>query len=134
MTEAEIGRFLEGELELLEDLAENSRKQTRKLEKRLWAGLQRLSTERDQLLLRWQKYSDQRKEAEMMREDGWNTLRQTVFLKQREVEQLHGALIKEVECAKRMEALKLQQLRKGQAVINHYQDPLPISMRWNIQG
>lgn len=134
MTEAEIGRFLEGELELLEELAENSRKQTRKLEKRLWAGLQRLSTERDQLLLRWQKYSDQRKEAEMMREDGWNTLRQTVFLKQREVEQLHGALIKEVECAKRMEALKLQQLRKGQAVINHYQDPLPISMRWNIQG
>ncbi|MDD3158568.1 MAG: hypothetical protein VB133_05200 [Anaeromusa sp.] len=134
MTEAEIGRFLEGELELLEDLAENSRKQTRKLEKRLWAGLQRLSMERDQLLLRWQKYSDQRKEAEMMREDGWNTLRQTVFLKQREVEQLHGALIKEVECAKRMEALKLQQLRKGQAVINHYQDPLPISMRWNIQG
>ena len=134
MTEAEIGRFLEGELELLEDLAENSRKQTRKLEKRLWAGLQRLSTERDQLLLRWQKYSDQRKEAEMMREDGWSTLRQTVFLKQREVEQLHGALIKEVECAKRMEALKLQQLRKGQAVINHYQDPLPISMRWNIQG
>ena len=134
MTEAEIGRFLEGELELLEDLAENSRKQTRKLEKRLWAGLQRLSMERDQLLLRWQKYSDQRKEAEMMREDGWNTLRQTAFLKQREVEQLHGALIKEVECAKRMEALKLQQLRKGQAVINHYQDPLPISMRWNIQG
>ena len=134
MTEAEIGRFLEGELELLEDLAENSRKQTRKLEKRLWAGLERLSTERDQLLLRWQKYSDQRKEAEMMREDGWNTLRQTVFLKQREVEQLHGALIKEVECAKRMEALKLQQLRKGQAVINHYQDPLPTSMRWNIQG
>ena len=134
MTEAEIGRFLEGELELLEDLAENSRKQTRKLEKRLWAGLQRLSMERDQLLLRWQKYSDQRKETEMMREDGWNTLRQTVFLKQREVEQLHGALIKEVECAKRMEALKLQQLRKGQAVINHYQDPLPISMRWNIQG
>lgn len=134
MTEAEIGRFLEGELELLEELAENSRKQTRKLEKRLWAGLQRLSMERDQLLLRWQKYSDQRKEAEMMREDGWNTLRQTVFLKQREVEQLHGALIKEVECAKRMEALKLQQLRKGQAVINHYQDPLPISMRWNIQG
>ena len=134
MTEAEIGRFLEGELELLEDLAENSSKQTRKLEKRLWAGLQRLSMERDQLLLRWQKYSDQRKEAEMMREDGWNTLRQTVFLKQREVEQLHGALIKEVECAKRMEALKLQQLRKGQAVINHYQDPLPISMRWNIQG
>lgn len=134
MTEAEIGRFLEGELELLEDLAENSRKQTRKLEKRLWAGLQRLSMERDQLLLRWQKYSDQRKEAEMMREDGWNTLRQTVFLKQREVEQLHGALIKEVECAKRMEALKLQQLRKGQAVINHYQDPLPTSMRWNIQG
>ena len=134
MTEAEIGRFLEGELELLEELAENSRKQTRKLEKRLWAGLQRSSTERDQLLLRWQKYSDQRKEAEMMREDGWNTLRQTVFLKQREVEQLHGALIKEVECAKRMEALKLQQLRKGQAVINHYQDPLPISMRWNIQG
>ena len=59
MTEAEIGRFLEGELELLEDLAENSRKQTRKLEKRLWAGLQRLSMERDQLLLRWQKYSDQ---------------------------------------------------------------------------
>lgn len=134
MTEAEIGRFLEGELELLEDLAENSSKQTRKLGKRLWAGLQRLSMERDQLLLRWQKYSDQRKEAEMMREDGWNTLRQTVFLKQREVEQLHGALIKEVECAKRMEALKLQQLRKGQAVINHYQDPLPISMRWNIQG
>ena len=134
MTEAEIGRFLEGELELLEELAENSRKQTRKLEKRLWAGLQRLSMERDQLLLRWQKYSDQRKETEMMREDGWNTLRQTVFLKQREVEQLHGALIKEVECAKRMEALKLQQLRKGQAVINHYQDPLPISMRWNIQG
>ena len=134
MTEAEIGRFLEGELELLEDLAENSSKQTRKLGKRLWAGLQRLSMERDQLLLRWQKYSDQRKEAEMMREDGWNTLRQTVFLKQREVEQLHGALIKEVECAKRMEALKLQQLRKGQAVINHYQDPLPTSMRWNIQG
>ena len=134
MAEAEIGRFLERELELLEELAENSRKQTRKLEKRLWAGLQRLSMERDQLLLRWQKYSDQRKEAEMMREDGWNTLRQTVFLKQREVEQLHGALIKEVECAKRMEALKLQQLRKGQAVINHYQDPLPISMRWNIQG
>ena len=134
MREAEIGRFLEGELELLEDLAENSSKQTRKLGKRLWAGLQRLSMERDQLLLRWQKYSDQRKEAEMMREDGWNTLRQTVFLKQREVEQLHGALIKEVECAKRMEALKLQQLRKGQAVINHYQDPLPISMRWNIQG
>ena len=134
MAEAEIGRFLERELELLEELAENSRKQTRKLEKRLWAGLERLSTERDQLLLRWQKYSDQRKEAEMMREDGWNTLRQTVFLKQREVEQLHGALIKEVECAKRMEALKLQQLRKGQAVINHYQDPLPISMRWNIQG
>ena len=134
MAEAEIGRFLERELELLEELAENSRKQTRKLEKRLWAGLQRLSTERDQLLLRWQNYSDQRKEAEITREDGWNTLRQTVFLKQREVEQLHGALIKEVECAKRMEALKLQQLRKGQAVINHYQDPLPTSMRWNIQG
>ena len=134
MTEAEIGRFLEAEIELLTELAENSRKQARKLEKRLWAGVQRLSTERDQLLLRWQKCHDQRKEAEMMREDGWNTLRQTVFLKQREVEQLHGALIKEVECAKRMEALKLQQLRKGQAVINHYQDPFPTSMRWNIQG
>ena len=134
MTEAEIGRFLEAEIELLTELAENSRKQARKLEKRLWAGVQRLSMERDQLLLRWQKYSDQRKEAEMMREDGWNTLRQTVFLKQREVEQLHGALIKEVECAKRMEALKLQQLRLGQAVTSHYQDPLPTAMRWNIQG
>ncbi len=134
MTESECGRFLEEELELLEELAENSRKQMRKLEKRLWAGLQRLSTERDHLIICWQKYSDQRRDAEMMRDDGWNTLRQTVFLKQREVEKLHGALIKEVECAKRTEALKLQQLRKGQAVTSHYQDPLPTSMRWNIQG
>lgn len=134
MTEAEVGLFLAEELELLEALAENSRKQTRKLEKRLWAGLQRLSTERDQLLVRWQNCHDQRKEAELMREDGWNTLRQTVFLKQREAEQLHGTLIKEVECAKRTEALKLQQLRKGQAVTSHYQDPLPTSMRWNIEG
>ena len=134
MTEAEAGEFLEEELALLAALMENSRKQLRKLEKRLWAGMRRLSLERDGLLQQWQERSEQRKQVSMMSEVCLPMLRQEVFFKQGEVEQLHRELMQAVECAKQIEALKLQQLRKGQAVTNRYQEPWPSHGRWNIQG
>lgn len=136
MTEAECQNFLKEEVGLLESLADNSRRQMGKLEKRLWAGLRRLSAERDEYLQRWQ-------ERKPLREEAWQVtsvsaslqkLKEAVRAKQAEVERLHAELMQETECAKQLQALKLQQLKKGQAVARQYEGPPPKYARWNIQG
>ena len=136
MTETECQNFLKEEVRLLESLADNSRRQMGKLEKRLWAGLRRLSAERDEYLQRWQ-------ERKPLREEAWQVtsvsaslqkLKEAVRAKQAEVERLHAELMQETECAKQLQALKLQQLKKGQAVARQYEGPPPKYARWNIQG
>ena len=134
MTEMECQVFFKEELRLLERLAENSNRQMHKLEKRLWAGLRRLSEERDGYLCVWQDRKSQRDEAWQVGGMALQALREQVRSKQAEVERLHTQLMLETECAKRAQALKLQQVNKGQVVKNQYEGPAPTSMRWNIQG
>ena len=134
MTEMECQAFFKEELRLLEGLAENSKRQMHKLEKRLWAGLRRLSEERDGYLRLWQERKSQRAEAWQVVGNSLQALREEVRAKQAEVERLHTALMQETERAKNFQALKLQQLRKGRAATNQYEGPAPTSMRWNIQG
>ena len=134
MTEMEGQAFFKEELRLLENLAENSKRQMHKLEKRLWAGLRRLSEERDGYLRLWQARKSQREEAWKVDGISLQALRAEVRAKQTEVELLHAALIQETECAKQAQALKLQRLNKGQVATNRYEGPAPTSIRWNIQG
>ena len=134
MTETECQFFFKEELRLLENLAENSRRQKGKLEKRLWSGLRRLSEERDGYLRVWQARKNQREEAWKVGGVALQTLREEVRSKQAEVERLHTELMQETECAKQAQALKLQRLNKGQAATNRYEGPAPTSMLWNIQG
>ena len=130
----ECQAFFKEELRLLEGLAENSKRQMHKLEKRLWSGLRRLSTERDGYLRLWQERKSQRDEAWQVGGMALQALREQVRSKQAEVERLHTQLMLETECAKRAQALKLQQVNKGQVVKNQYEGPAPTSIRWNIQG
>ena len=134
MTETECQAFFKEELRILEGLAENSNRQMHKLEKRLWAGLRRLSEERDGYLRVWQARKNQREEAWKVGGVALQTLREEVRSKQAEVERLHTELMQETECAKQAQALKLQRLNKGQVATNRYEGPAPTSMRWNIQG
>ena len=134
MTEMEGQAFFKEELRLLESLAENSNRQMHKLEKRLWAGLRRLSEERDGYLRLWQERKSQREEAWKVDGISLQALRAEVRAKQTEVERLHAALMQETECAKQAQALKLQRLNKGQVATNRYEGPAPTSIRWNIQG
>lgn len=134
MKEIECRMFFEEELQLLEKLAENSRRQMEKLDKRLWTGLRRLSAERDGYLQQWQKRKDTRDVVWRLAVLSLQTLREAVHAKQAEVERLHVQLMEETECAKRLQALKLQQLQKGQAVARQYEGPPPKYARWNIQG
>ena len=134
MTEMEGQAFFKEELRLLENLAENSKRQMHKLEKRLWSGLRRLSAERDDYLRIWQERKSQREEAWKVDGISLQALRAEVRAKQTEVELLHAALIQETECAKQAQALKLQRLNKGQVATNRYEGPAPTSIRWNIQG
>ena len=134
MTETECQAFFKEEMRLLENLAENSRRQMGKLEKRLWSGLRRLSAERDDYLRTWQERKVQREEAWQVRSIALQTLREEVRSKQAEVERLHTELMRETECAKQAQALKLQRLNKGQVATNRYEGPAPTSIRWNIQG
>ena len=134
MTETECQFFFKEELRLLENLAENSRRQKGKLEKRLWAGLRRLSEEREGYLRLWQERKSQREEAWKVGGSSLQALREQVRSKQAEVERLHAELMQETECAKRVQALKLQQVNKGQVMKNQYEGPAPTSIRWNIQG
>ena len=134
MTETECQFFFKEELRLLENLAENSRRQMGKLEKRLWSGLRRLSAERDDYLRTWQNRKDQRTEAWETLGGSLQALRAEVRAKQTEVERLHAVLIQETQCAKQAQALKLQRLNKGQVATNRYEGPAPTSIRWNIQG
>ena len=134
MTEMEGQAFFKEELRLLENLAENSKRQMHKLEKRLWAGLRRLSEERDGYLRLWQERKSQREEAWKVGGSSLQALREQVRSKQAEVERLHAELMHETECAKRVQALKLQQVNKGQVMKNQYEGPAPTSIRWNIQG
>ncbi|NCB77793.1 MAG: hypothetical protein EOM42_12030 [Negativicutes bacterium] len=134
MTEMEGQAFFKEELRLLENLAENSKRQMHKLEKRLWVGLRRLSEERDGYLRLWQERKSQREEAWKVGNSSLQALREQVRSKQAEVERLHAELMQETECAKRVQALKLQQVNKGQVMKNQYEGPAPTSIRWNIQG
>ena len=134
MTEMEGQAFFKEELRLLENLAENSKRQMHKLEKRLWSGLRRLSAERDDYLRIWQERKSQREEAWKVDGISLQALRAEVRAKQTEVERLHAALMQETECAKQAQALKLQRLNKGQVATNRYEGPAPTSIRWNIQG
>lgn len=134
MTETECQFFFKEELRLLENLAENSRRQKGKLEKRLWSGLRRLSAERDDYLRTWQNRKEQRTEAWETLGGSLQALRAEVRAKQTEVELLHAELMRETECAKQAQALKLQRLNKGQVATNRYEGPAPTSIRWNIQG
>ncbi|WP_018701991.1 hypothetical protein [Anaeromusa acidaminophila] len=134
MTEMEGQAFFKEELRLLENLAENSKRQMHKLEKRLWVGLRRLSEERDGYLRLWQERKSQREEAWKVGSSSLQALREQVRSKQAEVERLHAELMQETECAKRVQALKLQQVNKGQVMKNQYEGPAPTSIRWNIQG
>ena len=134
MTEMEGQAFFKEELRLLENLAENSKRQMHKLEKRLWVGLRRLSEERDGYLRLWQERKSQREEAWKVGGSSLQALREQVRSKQAEVERLHAELMQETECAKRVQALKLQQVNKGQVIKNQYEGPAPTSIRWNIQG
>ena len=134
MTEMEGQAFFKEELRLLENLAENSKRQMHKLEKRLWVGLRRLSEERDGYLRLWQERKSQREEAWKVGGSSLQALREQVRSKQAEVERLHAELMQETECAKRVQALKLQQVNKGQVMKNQYEGPAPTSIRWNIQG
>ena len=134
MTEMEGQAFFKEELRLLENLAENSKRQMHKLEKRLWVGLRRLSEERDGYLRLWQERKSQREEAWKVGGSSLQALREQVRSKQAEVERLHAELMQETECAKRVQALKLQQVNKGQVLKNQYEGPAPTSIRWNIQG
>ena len=134
MTEMEGQAFFKEELRLLENFAENSKRQMHKLEKRLWVGLRRLSEERDGYLRLWQERKSQREEAWKVGSSSLQALREQVRSKQAEVERLHAELMQETECAKRVQALKLQQVNKGQVMKNQYEGPAPTSIRWNIQG
>ena len=134
MLETECQSFFEEELKLLDALAENSRKQMRKLDKRLWSGLRRLSAERDEYLKIWQERNMMRKEAWKSAGYSLQAVKEQVKTKQVEVEQLHAELMQETECTKRALALKMQQLRKGQDVVNQYQGPVSAYARWSIQG
>ena len=134
MTEMECQAFFKEELRLLENLVENSNRQMHKLEKRLWVGLRRLSEERDGYLRLWQERKSQREEAWKVGNSSLQALREQVRSKQAEVERLHAELMQETECAKRVQALKLQQVNKGQVMKNQYEGPAPTSIRWNIQG
>nr|WP_320147915.1 hypothetical protein [uncultured Anaeromusa sp.] len=134
MTETECQTFFKEELRLLESLAENSNRQMHKLEKRLWAGLRRLSEERDAYLRVWQERKSRREDAWQVGGNSLQALREAVRAKQAEVERLHAELMQETERAKRVQSLKLMQLKKGQVATNQYEGPAPTSMRWNIQG
>ena len=134
MTETECQAFFKEEMRLLENLAENSRRQMGKLEKRLWSGLRRLSAERDGYLRVWQARKSQREDAWKAESVALQPLKEKVRSKQAEVERLHTELMRETECAKRAQALKLQQVNKGQVMKNQYEGPAPTSIRWNIQG
>ncbi len=135
MTEEEGVAFLQEEIVLLEKMASNSRKQMRKLAKRLWAGLSRLSEERDGYLQLWQQRADLRRQAQKVSGEAVALLQERIRQKHAEVQRLHMQLLQEAQMEKNYQAQHLQRVRQGNTASLQYLGALPTyGGRCNIRG
>lgn len=135
MTEEECRRFLQEDLALLRELAENSRKQLRVLQKRQWQGLRRLTAERDQWLARWQA-RQQLRAAARQSQGALADLCAAVRLGSAEVQRLHMQLYQAAREERNYQAQQLQRLRLRKVAARGYDAPggAACGRQCNIQG